>query len=116
MRCSARWTSASGGYGWLTVLAEELGERLGGLEVLRASGAFVQVDRLASGGFWLLATRTWDEYGWPEAEGLFEVVAPVLPPGRPEVPREKSTVMGQPPVSWRSRNMVVERDPAEITG
>jgi hypothetical protein len=85
-------------YGWLTVLAEESGKRLGGVEALRASGAFVQVDRLASGGYWLLATPTWDEYGWPQAERLFEVFAPVLPPGRPSVPTEKLEVMGRPPV------------------
>ncbi|BCJ56351.1 hypothetical protein Asp14428_78260 [Actinoplanes sp. NBRC 14428] len=103
-------------YGWLTVLAEELGDRLGGLPALRASGAFAQVERLAAGGFWLLATPTWDEYGWPQAQRLFEVLAPVLPPGVPQTTQEKFMVLGEPPRPWTSRNLIVSRDPAEIVG
>jgi hypothetical protein len=53
---------------------------------------------VASGGFWLLATPTRDEYGWSQAERPFEILAPVLPP-----------------VPWTSRNMLVERNPAETT-
>ncbi|PRY33694.1 hypothetical protein CLV70_101857 [Pseudosporangium ferrugineum] len=103
-------------YGWLTVLAEELGERLGGLPALRASGAFVQVERLAAGGFWLLATPTWDEFGWPEAQRVFEVLAPVLPPGVPRTTRQRIMVLGEAPRPWTSRNLIVSRDPAEIAG
>jgi hypothetical protein len=67
-------------YGWLTVLGDEMADRLGGGDRLRASGAFVEVAPLAAGGWWLLATNTWDEYGPERASRLFEVLAPVLPP------------------------------------
>lgn len=90
-------------YGWLTIAAEELGQRLGGLEALRDSGAFYEVEHLANGGYWLRATERWEEYGRPEAERLFEVLAPVLPPGRPQRPRG-------------SHNFVAERDPRELVG
>jgi hypothetical protein len=103
-------------YGWLTVLAEELGDRLGGLPALRASGAFAQVERLAAGGYWLLATPTWDEYGWPEAQRVFEALAPVLPPGVPQTTQERILVVGEQPRRWTSRNLIVSRDPGEIIG
>jgi hypothetical protein len=88
-------------YGWLTVLSDEMTERVGGLERLRASGAFVEADRLAGGGSWLLATETWDDYGPEQANRLFELLAPVLPSGRPHLV---------------STEVVAERDPREITG
>jgi hypothetical protein len=103
-------------YGWLTVLAEELGERLGGLPALRASGAFAAVERLAAGGFWLLATPTWDEFGWPEAQRVFEVLTPVLPPGVPQTTQERFMVVGEEPQRWTSRNLIISRDPLEIIG
>lgn len=103
-------------YGWLTVLAEELGERLGGLPALRAAGAFTQVERLAEGGFWLLAAPTWDEFGWPEAQRVFEVLAPVLPPGVPQTTQERFMVVGGELQPWTSRNLIVSRDPLDITG
>lgn len=103
-------------YGWLTVLAEELGERLGGLPALRAAGAFAQVERLTEGGFWLLATPTWDEFGWPQAERVFEVLAPVLPPGVPQTNQERFMVVGGELEPWTSRNLIVSRDPKEIVG
>jgi hypothetical protein len=73
------------GYAWLTILPEEIGQRLGGLDALRSSGAFVEVEHLDAGGFWCRATRTIEEYDWAAAEGVFEVVAPALPPGQPNM-------------------------------
>jgi hypothetical protein len=89
-------------YGWLTVLGDEMAERVGGGDRLRASGAFVEVERLAAGGWWLLATKTWDEYGPEQANRLFELLAPVLPPGRPE--------------PAPAANAVAMRDARELTG
>jgi hypothetical protein len=88
-------------YGWLTVLGDEMAERVGG-DRLRASGAFVEAERLAAGGWWLLATKTWDEYGPEQANRLFELLAPVLPPGRPE--------------PAPAANAVAMRDARELTG
>jgi hypothetical protein len=44
-------------YGWLTIMAQELGDRLGGLPALRAAGVFHEAAQLAAGGYWLLATE-----------------------------------------------------------
>jgi hypothetical protein len=89
-------------YGWLTVLGDEMAERVGGGDRLRASGAFVEAERLAAGGWWLLATKTWDEYGPEQANRLFELLAPVLAPGRPE-PAPAAIALAM-------------RDPRELTG
>lgn len=71
------------GYAWLTICPPELGQRLGGESGLRASGAFAEVEPLADGGFLLLATADPASYGIADAERIFPVVAPVLPPGMP---------------------------------
>jgi hypothetical protein len=86
-------------YGWLTVMAQELGDRLGGLPALRATGAFHQAEQLGAGGYWLLATERWEDYRLEQAERIFEVLAPVLPPGRPDPPEDPA-------------NIIVERDPS----
>jgi len=86
-------------YGWLTIMAQELGDRLGGLPALRASGAFHEAAQLNAGGYWLLATERWEDYGLDQAEKLFELFAPILPPGRPAPPKN-------------SANVLVERDPS----
>ncbi|CCH16958.1 hypothetical protein [Micromonospora lupini] len=39
-------------YGWLTVLSDEMAERVGGADRLRTSGALVEVEPLAAGGCW----------------------------------------------------------------
>jgi hypothetical protein len=75
------------GYSWLTILPEEIGQNLGGLEALRSSGAFVEVEHLDAGGFWCRATPTVEEYDWAAAEGVFEVLAPALPAGQPNMRR-----------------------------
>ncbi|MEV0731890.1 hypothetical protein [Polymorphospora sp. NPDC050346] len=80
-----RGRQALRGYAWLTILPEEIGVRLGGVEALRASGAFVEVERLESGGFWCRVTEELEAYDQAAAERVFEVVAPVLPPGRPDM-------------------------------
>jgi hypothetical protein len=71
------------GYAWLTICPQEIGDRLGGLSALRASGAFAQVETLGNGGYWLLATEDWRDFGQPAAERIFPVVAPALRPGEP---------------------------------
>jgi hypothetical protein len=103
-------------YGWLTVLSDELAERVGGADRLRASGAFVEAEPLAAGGWWLLATKTWDEYGPEQANRLFEILAPVLPPGRPEMTQWRFGSTGNGAFEVTLPNVVAERDPREITG
>lgn len=56
------------------------------MEKLRASDAFAQVDALTNGGYWLLATPDWRDFGQPAAERVFPVLAPALPPGNPLLP------------------------------
>lgn len=102
-------------YGWLTVLNDEMTERVGGSGRLRASGAFVEVEPLAAGGWWLLATETWDEYGPEQANHLFELLAPVLPPGKAKLSEFRPVTIGGPPVLITLPNVVAERDPREIT-
>jgi hypothetical protein len=45
------------GYGWLNV-AREIGDRLGGVDALRNTGAFVDVTQAASGSHWLQPPNT----------------------------------------------------------
>jgi hypothetical protein len=73
------------GYGWVTIASDALVERVGGIEALRRSGAFVEVSGLRNGGVWLQATQWWEQYGAVEAERVFAALAPVLPAGRPDV-------------------------------
>ncbi|MEV4130546.1 hypothetical protein AB0J72_00035 [Dactylosporangium sp. NPDC049742] len=66
------------GYSWLTVIAQDLGERLGGVEALRDSGAFTEVEAMPGGGFWLLATDRMADYGPDQADRVFSALRPVL--------------------------------------
>jgi hypothetical protein len=100
----------------VTVLGDEMVERVGGADRLRASGAFVEVEPLAAGGWWLLATETWEEFGPVQANRLFELLAPVLPPGKPKLSEFRPVTMGGPPVLITLPNVLAERDPREITG
>jgi hypothetical protein len=102
-------------YGWLTILSDEMADRLGGFARLRDSGAFVEAERLAHGSCWLLATQTWEEYGMEQANQLFELLAPLLPPGKPQLREFKSVVMGGTPRWHTLPNVVAERDPQELT-
>jgi hypothetical protein len=67
----------------LNIASQQVGDELGGVEALRATGAFAEVTQLAAGGYWLLARPTYGEYDMTAAEKVFQVVAPKLPAGRP---------------------------------
>jgi hypothetical protein len=67
----------------LTICPQEIVNRLGGAAALRAGGAFAQVEALANGGCWLLATEDWRDFGQPAAERILPVLAPALRPGEP---------------------------------
>jgi len=71
------------GYGWLTVLAQELADRLGGAQALRRTGAFHEVEPLAAGGVWCLATERFRDFDEEALLRVFLAVAPVLRPGTP---------------------------------
>jgi hypothetical protein len=74
------------GYSWLTICAEETGQRLGGDIAIRESGAFVEVRHLTAGGYLMLATAKYEDYGQAAAEKVFRALAPILPPGKPGKP------------------------------
>jgi hypothetical protein len=92
------------GYSWLTVCPQELAGQLGGVDTMRAAGAFREVEPLQAGGLWLVATADYRDYDQPAVERVFEAVAPVLPPG---VPRRFDEV-GFPP------DRVAVRDAASV--
>lgn len=69
------------GYSWVTVVPDEIAERLGGGETFKSSGAFWKVERLRQGGWWLQATHRFADYQQAEAERVFNVLLPVLPEG-----------------------------------
>jgi hypothetical protein len=91
----AGWESANNsrtylrGYGWVTICPQELADQLGGAERLAASGAFFAVRPLAGGGVWLQATETPTGYRPTDAEAVFDVLRPVLPPGQPNNDRSQ---------------------------
>jgi hypothetical protein len=72
------------GYAWLTIVPRELADRLGGPGAMRATGAFAEVEQLASGGLWLRATEHPREYDYAAAERVFHAVRSVLPAGLPK--------------------------------
>jgi hypothetical protein len=71
------------GYSWLTVCAREIGDSLGGVPALRATGAFHEVTQLAYGGYWLQATEHYQQYDADSARRVFAALAAALPPGKP---------------------------------
>lgn len=71
------------GYDWLTICADELADRLGGVEALRDSGAFTEVEPLRSGGVWLRATERYADYGEEHIEAVWRALSPVLLKGTP---------------------------------
>ncbi|MBU2667096.1 DUF3396 domain-containing protein [Actinoplanes bogorensis] len=95
------------GYGWLTVLAQELADRVGGANALRGTGAFAQVRQLQRGGVGLLVTDDLEDYTERTAEPAFRVLAPLLPPGEP-------FTVGRSPM--RPPVIVVPVDPASMSG
>ncbi len=66
------------GYSWVTIVAPELAERLGGVGPLAASGAFYEVSALPNGSLWLRATPTINEFTGDRIRRVFEALAPVL--------------------------------------
>jgi len=66
------------GYSWITIVAAELGGRLGGANTLTASGAFCDVSLLPNGSLWLRATPTINEFTGDKVRRVFETLAPVL--------------------------------------
>jgi len=72
------------GYTWITVIADELARRLGGLDGIRATGAFAEVAQLGNGGVWLRSTDRFESYDQAAAERVFDALAPVIRPGKPE--------------------------------
>ncbi|MET7981689.1 MULTISPECIES: hypothetical protein [unclassified Streptomyces] len=90
------------GYAWVTICPTELAAQLGGAAVLEDSGAFHRVLPLRAGGVLLQASSTMAGYTDQAMERVFEVLAPVLPPGEPSpdpaypymrfVPRDAATV------------------------
>jgi hypothetical protein len=82
----AEWDRYLRGYSWVTMVPAVLAARLGGAGALRDSGAFAVVDEVAGGSVWLQATRRWSEWAGDPAvvDRVFDVLAPVLPPGMPE--------------------------------
>lgn len=73
------------GYAWVTVVPPELAARLGGADALAATGTFHEVEALPNGGVWLRATERIDAYDAAAVHRVFHALAPVLPPGRPEL-------------------------------
>jgi hypothetical protein len=71
------------GYPWVTICAPQIAERLGGVDALRASGAFFAVHVLPTSSVWLQATERLEDYQGDAMRRVFQTVAPVLPPGRP---------------------------------
>jgi hypothetical protein len=80
------WDRHLRGYSWVTVVPAVLAAQLGGAGGLRDSGAFARVDEVAAGSLWLQAAARWGEYREDQAvaDRIFEVLARVLPPGKPE--------------------------------
>lgn len=100
------------GYGWLTIIAQELADRLGGVRALQASGAFAEVRQLANGGVWLLATADFREYGMPQAERVFRVLAPVLRPGPLRDPLNPPPLVRESTLAARAPLLLVMEDAA----
>jgi hypothetical protein len=93
------------GYGWLTIASRDVGDRLGGVDALRGTGAFVEVAQTRAGAYWLRATDDPHTYGMADADRVFRAVAPALPPGLPHIPRWWDT---EPPY------LLVEEDPSTV--
>jgi hypothetical protein len=93
------------GYSWLTIVAQELADRLGGVDVLVKSGAFAEVRQLQNGGVWLLATERFAEYDRHHAAEVFRALAPTIRAGSPRKPQ---VVFETPP------DLLVYEDPSRL--
>ncbi|MEV1168875.1 hypothetical protein [Nonomuraea sp. NPDC049784] len=72
------------GYSWVMVIGPDVLEAAGGVEHLRATGAFVSIDPLPEGRVFLRATTTFQEYTDAAVERVHAALAPVLPWGTPK--------------------------------
>jgi hypothetical protein len=72
------------GYSWLTIVPQELSDRLGGADGLRRTKAFAEVRPLSAGGVWLLASTDYRDYDAGAVRRVFHALAPVLRPGLPQ--------------------------------
>jgi hypothetical protein len=71
------------GYDWLTICPQELADRLGGTDALRATSAFHEVSQLSGGGVWLRATADYRDFDNAALYCVFRALAAVLPAGMP---------------------------------
>ncbi|MEV0440835.1 hypothetical protein AB0I84_46785 [Streptomyces spectabilis] len=71
------------GYAWWTVCPPGVVAALGGIDALRGSGAFHEVEPLPGGGASLRATEDIWAYGPERVREVFLALAPVLPEGKP---------------------------------
>lgn len=62
------------GYSWVTVCPGDVVGRAGGVEALRASGAFVRVEELPGGSAWLQATDDPDQFDEGASRRVFEAL------------------------------------------
>lgn len=73
------------GYSWVTIIPEEIGQRLGGVDALLRSEAFTNVTRLGAGGYFLRATQDLRDYKDAAVLKVFNALRSVLPPGMPNL-------------------------------
>lgn len=101
-----RCREALRGYSWVTVCAASLAAKLGGCAGLERTGVFCTVAEVAGGSVFLQATPTFEEYDDTAMRRVFEVLAPVLLPGRVSAPAGGS---------WAGR-LVTDVDAADYQG
>ncbi len=83
--CLAESPEVLRGYGWLTSIPEQALEKVGGVDVLRRSGVFVDVTPVPGKGAVLQATDRFSQYDEAAAERVFGAVACALPAGMPRI-------------------------------
>ena len=116
------------GYSWLTILPQDLLDRVGGLDTLARSGAFVEIRPLAAGGVWLLATDDYRAFDDAALLRVFHAVAPALHPGPitlwppPHgdpplrvVPKDASRHLDDPTTPWWWTVTAADPDPVPVT-
>ncbi|MFF0766115.1 hypothetical protein ACFYWH_39900 [Streptomyces sp. NPDC003737] len=70
------------GYSWITVIAREIWDAIGGVDAIRACGLFDEVYELANGAHWLQVGATWRDYLDTDFSLLQRLFAPILIPGK----------------------------------
>ena len=92
------------GYSWVTLLHAGAMRRLGGVEAVRAGGAFTDVRPLPGGGCLARATERLVDYDDAAVRRVFEAVAPALSLGLP-----------QPPPEYERQPRLVHKDATEVS-